>query len=130
VTSRRKTRWGTDERGSASVEFALVLPVLFLMLFALVEVAVVARTQLEIMHAARVGAREAAAAPDPARAVRASLEALGPALAPRARVAVRRPSIVGAPAEVTIRLPYRAFSPLLGGLKLELRARSVMRVER
>ena len=51
------------------VEFALVLPLVLLVVFAAVEVAVVARTQLEVVNAAREGAREAATNPDPAAAV-------------------------------------------------------------
>jgi len=118
------------EGGSAVVEFVLVLPVVVLVVLALVEVTVVARTQLELMHASRVGAREAAAVADPSRAIEATLEALGPDLSAGARVNVKRPSVVGARAEVTVTFPYQAFSPLLGGIRLELRARSVMRVER
>jgi len=49
-------------RGSAVVEFALVLPLVLVVLLGAVEVAVVARTQLEVSQAAREGAREAAPA--------------------------------------------------------------------
>lgn len=118
------------QNGSAVVEFVLVLPVLFLVLLALVEIAVVARTQLDLIHASRVAAREAAATPEVARAVEAAVASLGRTLSENARISVRRPSVVGRRAEVEITLPYRAFSPLLGGISVELKARSVMRVER
>jgi Flp pilus assembly protein TadG len=75
------------ERGSATIEFALVVPMVLLVLLAAVEVAVVARAQLEVVHAAREGAREAAASPDPAQAVAAVRAALGPAAA-SARISV------------------------------------------
>ena len=48
------------ERGSAAVEFALLLPILLLVLLALVQVGVVARDQLVLTQASRAGAREAA----------------------------------------------------------------------
>lgn len=118
------------ERGSAVVEFALVVPLVLVVLLAVVEVAVVARTQLEVVQAAREGAREAATTPDPARAVAAVREALGPELGARARVLVRRPEPVGAMAEVGVRVPHRVAAPLFGGFTVELAARASMRIER
>ncbi|MBM3696432.1 MAG: pilus assembly protein, partial [Actinobacteria bacterium] len=46
------------------VEFALVLPLVLVVLLGAVEVAVLARAQLEVSQAAREGAREAATVPD------------------------------------------------------------------
>jgi Flp pilus assembly protein TadG len=112
------------------VEFALVLPVVILLLLAVVEVAVVARTQYELVHAAREGARTAATVSDPSRAVQAVQDALDPAVAGRVRVTVERPETVGSSAVVTVVLPHRMASGLLGGLRVDLQARSVMRVER
>ena len=48
------------DRGSAVVEFALVLPLLLAVVLASVEVVVLGRVQLELVQAAREGAREAA----------------------------------------------------------------------
>ena len=45
------------EGGAAVVEFALVLPLVLLLVLAIAEVAVVARTELQLAHAAREGAR-------------------------------------------------------------------------
>jgi len=117
------------ERGSVTVEMALAVPVILLVLLAAVEVAVVARTQIEVVNAAREGAREAAASPDPARAVAAARAALGPS-AGRARISVRRPHVVGERAEVEVVLPYRLGGGLLGGLSIDLGASATMRVER
>jgi hypothetical protein len=111
------------------VELALVVPVVLVVLLAVVEVAVVARTQLEVVAAAREGAREAATTPDPARAVAAVRAALGPAAA-RARIDVRRPHVVGAAAEVEVRVPHRLAGAIFGGVMVELRGRAVMRVEK
>ena len=117
------------DRGSAVVEFALVLPVLLLAVLAVIEVAVVARAQLEVVNAAREGAREAAASPNPVRAVNASRAALG-ARGRDARVTVRRPDVVGAAAEVLVALEHRVAAPLFGGFSIELTGRAAMRVER
>ena len=117
-----------NDGGSAAVEFALVLPLVLLVLLAVTQVAVVARTQLEIASAAREGARRAATAPDPAEAVEAVRRALGPEAAARVRVQVRRPHVVGRPAEVIVTLPVRLVG--LGGMTVDVRSKAVMRVER
>ncbi len=51
---------GRGERGSAVVEFALLLPILLILLMALVQVGVLARDRLLLAQASRAGAREAA----------------------------------------------------------------------
>ncbi|HSM01604.1 MAG TPA: TadE family type IV pilus minor pilin [Acidimicrobiia bacterium] len=117
------------DRGSAAVEFALVLPVVLLVLLAAVEVAVAARVQLEVSSAAREGAREAATSPEPERAVAAVRRALGGETGSRARVSVAREHRVGGTAEVVVRLRHRVAAPLFGGFDVTLVARAVMRVE-
>ena len=112
------------------MEFALVLPLVLLVLLAVVEVAVAARVQLEVSHAAREGAREAAASPEIERAVAAVRRALPPDAAGRARVSVSREHVVGGTAEVVVRLRHRVAAPLFGGFDVVLVARAVMRVER
>ena len=111
------------------VEFALVVPLILVLVLGLVEVAVVARTQMEVVNAAREGAREAAASPDPAQAVRVARDALGSAGA-RARVSVKRPHVVGQRAEVRVTIPHTVAAPLFGGITVQLTARAAMRVER
>lgn len=121
---RRRRR----EQGSATVEFALVLPVVLLVVLAVAEVAVVGRVQLELVNAAREGAREAATSPDPARALVAARAALGGS-ADAARINVSRPHVVGATAVVEITLPHTLAPVLFGGATIELRGRAAMRVE-
>ena len=111
------------------LEFALVLPLVLLLVLAIAEVAVVARTELQLAHAAREGARYAAASPDTAGAASAVRRSLGGS-GERARVTVRRPTQIGAPATVTVALGHRVAAPLLGGFTLQLRASSTMRTER
>lgn len=118
-----------NDRGSAVIEFALITPLILVLMLGIVEVALVARGQLMVINAAREGAREAAASPDPAAAVRAARAALGDAGA-SAAVSVHRPHVVGQPARVRVVMPYRVASPLLGGIPVDLVASAAMRVER
>ncbi len=117
------------QTGSAAVEIALVLPLILALLLAVAEVAVVARTQLELANVAREGARVAAVSPEPADAVAAVQELLGD-LAGDARISVTRPNVVGESAVVTITFHHRLAPFFFGGSGVELRARAAMRVER
>jgi len=117
------------ERGSATVEFVLIVPLVALLLVAIAEVTVVARTSLILLGAAREGARVAATTPDTDHAIDASQRALGPELANRAQITVRRPPIVGEPVVVRVRLLHRVLSAL-GGWVVPLEFEATMRVER
>lgn len=118
-----------SQRGSATVELALLVPLILLLLVVIIEVAVIARLQIEVVGAAREGARVAATSPDPAMALAAVRGALGDRGAD-ARVAVKRPHVVGQPAEVSVSIEHRIGLPLLGDLAVPLAATAVMRVER
>lgn len=119
-----------SERGSVAIEFALVLPVVLLVLLASIEVVVVARTQLEVGHAAREGARQAATTPDVERAMSAARRALGGPAASAARISVEREQHVGGAARVTVTVRHPVVAPLFGGFDVTLRSSAVMRVER
>ena len=118
------------ERGSAAIEFALVVPLVLDVLLSAVEIAVIARAQLSVSQAAREGAREAATSPDPERAVAVVQRFLGEDLATSARVSVSRDHHVGGRAEVVVRVRHIVAAPLFGGWPVHLEARSSMRVER
>ena len=119
-----------SERGGVAMELAVTIPTLLLVLLAVLEVVVVARTQLELVAAAREGARVAATVVDPARAVLAVENALPATLQHRVRVTVTRPTVVGRPATVMVSLRHRLVTPLLRWMEVDLRGRAVMRVER
>lgn len=76
MRSGRADRGGRD-RGQATVEFALVLPLLVLCVAGLVWVANVFTVQIRLEHAAREGARAAAVEPERAAAVSAVAVARG-----------------------------------------------------
>ena len=68
---------GRDQRGQAAVELALGLPLVFLVLLAVVQVVLVARDQLAVLHAAREGARAEAVEPGGGAGEGAARQALG-----------------------------------------------------
>jgi Flp pilus assembly pilin Flp len=91
-----------SERGSAAVEFALVLPILLVIALAMVQVGLFARDRLLVEAAARAAARAAAVEPDDA-AVREQALAAAPALDPDAfTLNVARTGTRGDPVDVTV----------------------------
>ena len=91
-----------NERGSAAVEFALVLPLLLVVTLALVEVGLLGRDRLLVEAAARAGARAAAVEADES-AVRNDAVAAAPGLDPAVlSVEIFRSGTLGDPVTVTI----------------------------
>lgn len=126
-----------DDQGQAATEFALVVPLVVLLLLAAVQVTLVARDQILVVHAARVAAREAALAGlgagngiDEANVRFAATQAGG--LKPT-RVRTET-SYQGWADMVTVELTYRSPTdvPLVGPLfpDVEVRAKATMRLER
>lgn len=77
MSVRRPDRWASpDARGQATVEIAMLLPVLVTTLLLVVQVGLLARDRVLTVHAARTAARAAAVDPDPA-SVRGSLRDVG-----------------------------------------------------
>jgi Flp pilus assembly protein TadG len=123
-----KTRFSTSEDGAAAVEFALVLPVLLLLVLGLIEFSLVFNTQITLTNAAREGARVMAIQNNPALARTAAIDA-----APGVNPAVTGGNIAITPADcdaggtVTVVIDYNA--ELLTGFfgdALGLRGRGVM----
>jgi Flp pilus assembly pilin Flp len=119
-----------DERGSVTVEFFLVVPLLIVVLVAGIQVISVARTRIELLGAVREGARVAATTPDPARAVEAVRRALDPEVRDRVRISVSRPAVVGRPARVSARFRHVFTVPLLEDFGVDISASASMLVER
>ena len=109
------------------MELALALPMLVLAFLALVQVGLLVRDRLAVVHAAREAARAASVDPDPRGAVEAARRTL-----PDAVVHVGERPAVGEP--ITVEVEYRAVTsvPLVGVLFPDplFRSRVVMRVER
>jgi len=120
----------SEERGSVTIEFFLVIPLLIVVLAAGVQVISVARARVELVGAVREGARVAATTPDPARAVEAVRAAMSPAERDRVRISVSRPALVGRPARVTATMRHDLNIPFLSDLGVDLSASASMLVER
>lgn len=115
------------ERGQATVEFALVLPLIVFGLLAILQVGLVVRDQVAVVHAAREAARAASVDRDPGRAVHAARRVLA-----RADVRVGARPRVGELIRVEVEYHSRTDLPLVGALfpDPDLHANAVMRVER
>jgi Flp pilus assembly protein TadG len=74
------------ERGQATVELALSLPVVMLALALVVQVALLARDRVAVVHATRAAARAAVVDPTVGAAVRAARSAGGPLAAADVRL--------------------------------------------
>ena len=123
----RACRCARPDVGQSTVEFALVLPLFFALLVLVFQVALIARDEIVVTHAARAAVREATVTRDPARVAAAATRALPGAAV---RVVARGP--VGAPVEVEVTYVARTDLPLVGVLlpDLTLHARAEMQVER
>jgi len=92
-----------SERGTAAVEFALVLPLVLVVALALVQTGLLVRDRLLVEAAARAGARAAAVQEDPA-AIRSAALAAAPSLDEGAvDLAVTRDGARGDPVTVSLR---------------------------
>ncbi len=118
------------ERGQATVELALVLPLVVLFALIVVQAALVANARLLVSHAAREGARAAAVDPSQATAASAARGSLG---VPGDRLAI---SMSGGSSEgelITVTVVYSVPTnvPLVGQLigDVEVEASVTMRVE-
>src|SRR5262245_56197250 len=91
---------GSSDRGSATVEFALVLPLVLVVVLGLVQVGLVVRDRLLVEAAARAGARAAAIQDDPAAIEDAAIVAAPGLDAARFDLAVARSGSRGDPVTV------------------------------
>lgn len=119
------------ERGQATLELALLLPVLLLLIVSFVEVSMLAADRARLQHAAREAARVAAVASDrdaiEAAADSAGLEPIEVEISPAPELRVQ-----GEPVTVEVSFRPRGHLPVAGlfvrGVRLN--ARAVMRIER
>ena len=115
------------ESGQATVEFALVLPLVFFLILAVLQTALVVRDYVATVHAAREAARAASVDRDPGAPRDAAHRVLR-----RAHVEVGPRPAVGAPIRVEVTYTSHTDLPLVGRLfpDPELHATVTMRAER
>ena len=114
-----------SQRGQAAVELALALPLLVFWLLAIVQIVLIARDQLAVLHAAREGARAAAVSASPGAAAAAAAQGavrLGP---------LQTETATGTNVSVIVAAQSRTDVPLVGALlpDVTVRGRATMRWE-
>lgn len=117
-----------NDDGQATVELALLLPVVTLLLLAVVQIGLIARDRVLTVNAARAAARAVAVQPDPATARTAA----GLALPPGRRFRVVLDGELRAGGLATVIVTTRAHPvPIVGRLlpAVEVRERLTVRVE-
>ena len=118
------------DRGQAAVETALVLPLLMAVVLVLVQVGLVVRDHILVVHAAREAARAAAVAPTDEAALAAAVAATGldPA---RLHVVTEGSRGPGSRLRVTVRYRPEPAVPIVGRLfpALSIEERLTVRVE-
>jgi Flp pilus assembly protein TadG len=117
--------------GQAAVELALALPLLVVLLLALVQLGLLVRDQVLVVHAAREAVRQAAVDPAPDAARRAASASSGLALG---RLEVSLSGRGGPGTRVRASVRYRAPTdvPLVGAAlgDINMTAAATMRVEK
>jgi Flp pilus assembly protein TadG len=119
------------DRGAAAVEFALVAPVLMLLLFGIVDFSKVFQVEATLAQAAREGVRVMALQNDPAAARAAVQLTAGSVPLTTAQIGISPSTCTGAAptATVTVTITFRQpfVSGLLGSAGMDVSAKAVMR---
>ncbi|HEX5095057.1 MAG TPA: TadE/TadG family type IV pilus assembly protein [Acidimicrobiia bacterium] len=123
----RGARHARSASGQATVEFALVLPVVLLLILALFQMALIARDQVLATHSARVAAREASVGA-PGNRVQAAAESV----LDDVDVDVDKGAKVGDDVTVTVHYTSHTSLPLVGALfpDVDMEATATMRREK
>jgi len=111
------------DRGAATVEFALVLPLLLTLIVGMIQFGVAYNAYLGVTHAAREGARMAAVGLYTLADVKASSPQLDPA-----KIQVTESETAGY-AEVTVKYPFQLTIPFVPSQSMWLTSTARMRSE-
>jgi Flp pilus assembly protein TadG len=110
-STSKRVSYGRSEEGQTLVEFALVAPVLLLILFGIVQFGIAFKNSIVVTDSVRAGARKAAvsrSASDPTGAARqAVVSAAGDLDAAKLKVDVRSTWVAGDKVTVTATYPYK-----------------------
>ena len=108
------------------VEFAIILPVLLLLVFGIIEFGRAHNTQLTLTHAAREGVRTYAITQDQAQGETAA-ELAATTLDPALMTISATPCVIDQPTAMTIEYPFQFFIPFLPSTPITLQAEGVMK---
>ncbi len=115
-----------SERGATVVEFALILPILVMLVFGIVEFGRGYNAKITVTHAAREGARVLALTADASAAELAAKNA-ATSLDAGSITVTSSACTPGTPASVTVQYPFTYEVPLVGGGTRTVTATGVMR---
>lgn len=124
-----RKRFLRDEHGASAVEFAIILPVLLMLLFGIVEFGLAYRDYLAVTHAAREGARMAAVGEFSADEVAKRSYPVTPSSISLTYLTPDGTPKHGYPAEVIVRCDRPLNIPMFTKMTLHLVGKADMRVE-
>ena len=116
----------TDEAGASTVEFAMVVPILLMLIFGIVQFGLTFGNHLAITHAAREGARLAAVGAFNEGSVRSRAYPVDPTAV---TVAYPNGNLHGEPVVVRIEYDMTINIPFFGERELPLSSEARMRLE-
>jgi hypothetical protein len=115
------------ERGAAMVEFAIVLPLLLMLVFGIIEFGRAYNNQVTLTHAAREGVRELTISGDADAAKDVAIAAASSSLRTELLTFDLTTCTPGDPAEMRVNYPFQFFVPFLPSSPLTLTGTGVMR---
>ncbi len=114
------------EKGAAMVEFAIILPVLLLLVFGIIEFGRAYNNQLTLTHAAREGVRTYAITQDAAQG-EATAKLAATTLDPALMTFTTTPCVIGTPTSMQIEYPFQLFIPFFPSNPITITAQGVMK---
>ena len=121
----KATRRAAGDRGVTAVEFAIILPLLLMMIFGIIEFGRAYQARLTVTHAAREGVRVLAVTENQAAAEAAALAA-ATGLDPGSVTVTGTPCAAGLPAEMVVTYPVTIEIPGTGVHSFTLTGKAVM----
>jgi len=120
-----------NEKGASAVEFALILPILIMLVFGIFQFGIAYNNYITITHAAREGARLAAVDLNNPLLKQIIIERAYPIPITEADITISTPegTDIGDPVEVEITYNITVEIPLVGSWSIPLTSKAVMRLE-
>jgi len=127
----RRHRIIKSEKGASAVEFALILPILIILVFGIVEFGIAFNNYITITHAAREGARIAAVDLNNPDLKNIIIERAFPVQITETDIVISTPegTNIGDPVEVEITYNISITIPLVGSWDIPLKNKAIMRLE-
>jgi len=127
----RRHRIIKSEKGASAVEFALILPILIILIFGIVQFGIAFNNYITITHAAREGARIAAVDLNNPDLENIIIERAFPVQITEDDIVISTPegTNIGDPVEVEITYNISITIPLVGSWDIPLKNKAIMRLE-